>query len=151
MKMRRMKVADQPDRHNAPHNESKREYGQRQRRELGWGPAHQVQGLVGGAPPMCQEGEMTVQLNKWSGKAPPGETKGRDGANERSSQTPHDGCCSKRRGHPSKFPTGESETEPWGTGGRGARMYTAIKEVPRASPSEDEDGVSRRSRPAVRM
>jgi hypothetical protein len=100
---------------------------------------------------MCQEGEMMVQLTKWSGKAPPGETKGRDGVNKRSSQNPHDGCCPKKeRDHPLKFPTGERETKPWETGGGGARMYATIKEVLRVSPLEDKDGASRRSRPAMR-
>ena len=94
MKMRTMKVANR----NALHNQSEREYSQRQRRELSWRSAHQVQGPGGGTPPMSQEGEMMVQPTKWSGKAPPGETKGQDGANKRSSQTPHDGCCPKRRG-----------------------------------------------------
>ncbi len=74
-------MAKQSDCRNAPHNQSKREYGQRQRRELGWRPAHQVQGPGGGTPPMSQEGEMMVQPTKWSGKAPPGETKGWGGAN----------------------------------------------------------------------
>ncbi len=144
-------MADQPDRCNAPHNQSKREYYQRQRRELGWRPAHQVQGPGGGAPPMSQEGEMMVQPSKWSGKAPPARQRGGMEQTSARHRPPMIGAAQKGEGPSLKTPHGGKGDQTLGVGGRGAKMHTAVKEVPRAPPSEDEDGVSRRLRPAVRM
>jgi hypothetical protein len=47
-------------------------------------------------------------------------------------------------------PMGEGEIKPKGAAGAGARRYAAMKEVPRVSVSEGDDGVSRRSRPVDR-
>ena len=55
------KVNEQPDRHNAPHNQLKRKHGQSQKKEPGLRIACQVQFQGGGAPPMSQEGKMRAQ------------------------------------------------------------------------------------------